>query len=378
MRLRTLALWTTFLASCGGGSADPVGSDVDGRYVSDLKTSWSHGTATGSGPVPLTHAPMDPVNVAQLVPYGFMVGGHVTPIDHQYFAPLDPNLGLTAYEVKSAATGHIVQISHRSNSNPSPHNEYRIIIEHSGTFWTYYDLVTQLDPAIGSAPSGGQTVNVRVPVQGGQIIGKIGVITLDFGVVNTDITLPGFIVPQHYDREPWKIHTVDPFDYFVEPVRTQLLALDPRTVSPRCGKIDYDIDGTLVGNWFRLGTNGYEGIGDPYWRGHVAFAYHHIDTAAYWFSFGDWQGTEQQLFLKNNAGPDPATVTEATGPVEYELVQAMVSSSSSNIVGNLGSMVLGVALVQVLPHRQIRLELFPGMNASQVSGFTAAAKIYER
>ncbi len=38
----------------------------------------------------------------------------------------------------------------------------------------------------------------------------------------------------------------------------------------------------------------------------------------------------------------------------------------------------GILLVQVLDSREIKFELFPGKTASQVTGFTENAKIYER
>ncbi len=48
--------------------------------------------------------------------------------------------------------------------------------------------------------------------------------------------------------------TVDTFDYFDEPVKSQLLAKSLRIALPVGGKIDYDIDGKLIGNWFREGS----------------------------------------------------------------------------------------------------------------------------
>ncbi|MDP3765240.1 MAG: hypothetical protein Q8R04_01895 [Nanoarchaeota archaeon] len=40
--------------------------------------------------------------------------------------------------------------------------------------------------------------------------------------------------------------------------------------------------------------------------------------------------------------------------------------------------VIGVALVQMISDRKIKFEAFQGKTASQVSGFTENAKIYER
>lgn len=223
----------------------------------DLSMMWSRGQAAGRGPVRLTHSPMKLDDIGYLIPLGMVVGAHVTPIDHIYFEPQDCGAGRFRYDVFAPADGFIVQIQHRvkldgSSETQREHDDWRVVIEHSGTFYTYYDLMTKMEDSIldRMKPDGPQKLNYsgRVPVKAGQLIGKIGGRTLDFAVVNTEVTLKGFIVPEHYDREPWKIHTVDPFDAFDEPLRSKLLELNPRMAEPRGGKIDYDIDGRLVGN----------------------------------------------------------------------------------------------------------------------------------
>ena len=89
-----------------------------------------------------------------------------------------------------------------------------------------------------------------IEIESGQLLGWIGAQTLDFGVYDYQVVLEGFVNPSTYDVELWKIHTIDPFPHFPEDVSKELLAKMLRTVEPRAGKIDHDIDGTLVGNWF--------------------------------------------------------------------------------------------------------------------------------
>ena len=62
-------------------------------------------------------------------------------------------------------------------------------------------------------------------------VGVLGGRTLDFSVVDSQVTLPGSIVPEDHAAEPWKVHGVDPFDYFDVPLRGQLLALNVRRSS---------------------------------------------------------------------------------------------------------------------------------------------------
>jgi hypothetical protein len=354
---------------------------------SDLRQYWSHGTAQGSGPVRFSYPPMKVDDIAYIVPMGLMVGAHVTPSDHMYFEPVDRNAGRYRYDVFAPANGHIVHIQHRNrfegtNEAPREYDDYRVVIEHTGTFWSYFDLITRLDPSIVErlerVPVGGPPIHVRIPVKAGQVIGKVGGRTLDFGVVNSEVRLRGFVVPQHYEREPWKIHTVDPFDYFDEPLRSRLVERSLRKAKPHGGKIDYDVDGRLVGNWFREGTNGYAGNGDRrgYWTGHLAIVYHHLDPSKIVVSLGDYDGQCRQFWVKGNA-PDPATVGKDQGLTKYNLVWPSIDSRGRTLEG-LNDRVQGVLLVQLVEDRKLKVEAFPGQAAEQVEGFTKRAAIYER
>jgi len=349
-----------------------------------LSQMWSGGRCSGSGSFTLT-SPMDLGDVRAYVPLGLMTDSHVTPIDHSYFYPKDG--GPDAFPVRAAAAGSLVGIQRRTASvsdQPRPESDqYRLIFEHSCTFYSYYDLLTSLDPAIvaaGALPSGQFSVATRIPVQAGQIVGRIGGRTLDLGVANTFVMLPGLLRPESYTREPWKVHTVDPLDYFGEPLRSQLLALDPRRLEPRGGQIDYDVDGRLAGNWFREGTNGYAGT-DPqrYWAGHFSAASHYLDPTFIVISHGDFGGVSRQFWARGNQ-PDPATVGVESGVVRYELVPIglNLTQSGSVVLNPQNDNVQGVLLVQMLDRQKVRMEVFPGLTASQVTGFTANAAVYVR
>jgi hypothetical protein len=353
----------------------------------DLRQHWNSQAATNRGTVRFSHPPMRPEDIGTVVPMGLMVGAHVTPSDHVYFYPKDPHAGKYAYDVYAPADGFITYIQHRtqlagSSETQRTYDDYRLVIEHTGTFWTYYDLITRLDAKVLEAIGGmtpGQSVRVRAAVKAGQVIGKIGGRSLDMGVVNAEYTRPGFLVPAHYEREPWKIHTVDPFDFFDEPVKGRLLALNVRKAEPRGGKIDFDLDGKLVGNWFLEGSNGYAGAGDPrgYWMGHLAVVYHHVDPSKVMFSIGDFEGKPRQFWVKGNA-PDPAKVGMENGVVKYELVYGAIGSSGQAFQGMDTNKVHGVALLQVLKERKLKVEVFPGKMGSDVNGFTKGAKVFER
>lgn len=358
----------------------------------DLAMMWSHGTAKGRGPVRLTHAPMRIADIDFVTPMGLMVGGHVTPSDHLGIAPKDRNAPPDRYDVLAPAAGFIVSIQRRTVSIGDPtdrrteRNDHRVILEHSGTFWTFFDNLNALDKAIltqtGEIPPAGPPTLVRVPVKAGQVIGKIGGgHGIDFGVVNSEMTLKGFVVPEHYDAEPWKIHCADPFDYFDEPVRSQLLTLNLRKTKPYGGKIDYDVDGRLVGNWFHENTDGLLGTREGgrrgvNWKGHLAIVYHHLDPTKITISLGDFGGNVRQFWVRGNA-PDPARVSAANGAVKYELIWPAIGSAGQPF-GMSDAAVQGVLLVQLTTPRKLRVETFVGKTAAQVSGFTSAALVYER
>ena len=335
-------------------------------------------------------------DVGVMVPMGLMVGGHVTPIDHIYFAPVDPNSDPFQYEVFAPADGFVVSVQTRTQSVERAgvaleNVQYRMVIEYSCTFYTIYDLITSVSPAIQQALAAGGRgeIPIRVPVVAGDVVGRIGGHTLDLNVVDTQVQLQGFITPSNYAREPWKVHSVDPFEYFDEPLRSQLLAKNPRTAVPRGGKIDYDIPGTLVGNWFREGTNGYAGADlDRYWSGHLSIVYDLYDPTQVRVSFGDFDGRSAQFGVRGNS-PDPAEVTVSTGPVRYDLVGWEYfrldgtrwdrRSSVEGLSAVNSARRSGTLLVQVLANERLRIEIIPEplVDDAEIQ-FSDSALIYER
>jgi hypothetical protein len=346
--------------------------------------NWNINAATTTGAVRLTHLPMNLADMESITPLGLLAAGHVTPIDHIYFNPVDFNSAPGAYPVYVVADGLLTEISTRANHTGTG-VEYRVVLQHTGTFYSYYDLIDELDPAIANQiPAGaldnGKVHHASIAVSGGQLLGRIGGKTLDFANVNLDSVLGGYINPISYLREPWKIFTVDTFDSYDEPLRSQLLGKNKRVTAPRGGKIDQDISGALVGNWFRQGTNGYAGLendpsGKPYWAGHLAIVPYALDPAYIVVSVGDFDGEALQFGVRGNA-PDPATVTSGYGVLKWELTQPPNGPpplpDMSNAIG------YGTALFEVLPGDQLKAEFFPGLTPDKVSGFTAAAQLYVR
>ncbi len=390
-------------------TAGIAGEESPARHTNAamLTQMWSQQRQGAPGPIRFRRAPLHLSDIGTIAPLGMMVRDHVTPSDHMGFGPHDFTARTDRWEVLAPADGFIVTLTRsRLNLGPPsatvPAEDYLVIIEHSGTIYTWIGLINHLDPAIlaavvGEIPYGGW-FPVRIPVLEGQVLGRFGGNHgIDFSVIDTDATLPGFVYPAHYDLEPWKIHVVDFFDYLDEPARSDLLRIMKRRATPTGGKIDYDVDGTLAGNWFVEGTNWIKGLpGAPVPSAtHMTLGFHHIDPTKVVVSLGDFGGRQNQYWVAGNT-PDPSTVTEANRVVKYELVYAGLSNGGDPFnAAQFG--VQGVFLAKLLPpsaagdtspvagggsqatpSRRALVEVFPGKRGSEVTGFTGAARIYER
>lgn len=358
------------------------------RATNDSIAQWKDG-CKGTGKVMMTHAPMDMKDVQIVYPLGTLAAEHVTPIDHLYYYPKDMK-NRDASPVYAMADGYIVDYE----NNPS---RIRLVIQHNCSTFSYFDLLTSLDPSIsgklkedtGNKILGGKN---HLFVKSGQVIGKVGAQSLDTAIYDADMTLPGFAVPGHYKAEFWKIHTADFFSYFDDPIKSQMLALNPRTAEPRSGKIDFDVKGTLSGNWFKEGTYDYVGgnkhdkfIDDkgtpaPYWKGHFSIAPDTFDPSLVDLSFGDYNGQAKQ-FTAVKGTPDPSKITKETGIVKYQLYaynqpSPFATDDRPKPQGQGDSS--GVVLLQVISDTSIKMEAFPGKNLNDVNNFSSSASVYNR
>ncbi len=344
---------------------------------------------TGKGAVTLS-SPMKYEDIGIIIPMGVMVGGHVTPIDHMYFQPIIFNSPPDSYDVYADADGVISSIGREANSPENKYNKYRIIIYHSCDFYSIYNLITSLSPEI-TAKVGeiahGSNWGGSIPIKKGDLLGRIGGQTLDLSINYNNFTLSGFINPESYAGEDWKIHTVDPFDFWDKETKEKLMEKNIRKVPPYGGKIDYDVEGRLVGNWFVENTNGYRGVNPKaYWDTHLAFVYNEIDPSFIIISLGNFGGEAKQFAVKGNS-PNPTDVSLSTGLVKYELVEFYYTSNREmwdhmNLAPNIGvssnEQVKGTVLAQLIETNKVKVESFPDKKASEVNGFTSSAKIYTR
>lgn len=387
----------------GGNKAESflTNPEAEGSALKAGK-SLSNEKCKGEGVVTLTSSPMKKEDIAMVVPYGLMISGHVTPIDHQYFSPANFNSPPDTYEVRALADGRLTEISHRSKTvgdSSKSSNDYRFVFAHSCTFFTYFDLVTSLSPDIkaefdkNAKTSGSSSfASLDIEVKAGQVVGRIGGQTLDFAVWDTTKPLKGFVSPQLYEGERWKIFTADPLDYYSPDVKELVLSKYLRNDANKSGKIDWDIDGKLIGNWFEQNSNGYQGDrknpDGKYWRTHLAIAPEHLDPSYYVASFGTFvQPGDGKQFIINSPSIDPKMVDVGSGLVKYDLRDWFYKangtiwdrkSTAKDIQISPQTKSAGCVLFQMLEDRKLKAEPFAGKTCSAVSGFTANAKIYTR
>ncbi|MDP5876606.1 MAG: hypothetical protein QF756_09785 [Dehalococcoidia bacterium] len=359
---------------------------------------WAQ-NCSGGGSLQFANSPLDLQSISHIQPYGLVVGGHVTPVDHMYIGIKDPSLGRDAYEVRAIQDGHIFDIHRRdisAETNQAQKSDWRVDIGHTCTFVSYLDLMTSVIPEIEAAwdaTKAGQTGPWDgIPVKAGQIIGYIGEHPLDFGVYDHWITLPGFVNPSAYfEREPWKVHTVDPFPYFPSGIREALLAKSIRTAEPRAGKIDYDIPGAFPGNWFELDTDWYNGVNQrKYWEGHLSIAPNAIDPSVWVIAVGHLDTDDNNFVMLGDA--DPANPAVGLAPARYEIKQYMAYIPAKpnlqwwnepSVEGEIFGVKLfpgtpGTVLLEMLEPGLLKAEVFLNKSSDEVTEFTDSARLYSR
>ena len=331
---------------------------MDGPSASEPKCSPS--SIRFTKPV----VPLD--KMAASIPYGMMVGGHVTPIDHAY-------LGISSLSkaqsdrteadwvaVTAPADGTIIGLSSLGNANTS-----RVVINHGCNVYTVYMVLNKptgvLAKYVDEMASKG-SVNLNIKVKAGDEFGRQRDNMLDFNVFDGTQWLAGFANPAAYlTQDAWKPYTADFLPFFSDEIRSSIEKWMQKTSAPRVGKLDHDVIGAASGNWFLDGTFGYggnqnsvyvnatspiggglvEGKNDYSWS-HLAIAPHEVDTSQWIFSIGWWKDPKgdatQALIVIGSGQVKPDKLTAASGAVTYQLAQISYQEPAGTPARPVGSM----------------------------------------
>jgi hypothetical protein len=221
-------------------------------------------------------------------------------------------------------------------------------------------LTPELKAKIGELQEGTQNFRA-IPVKAGELMGQAGgsqvLQAIDFWAIDLSVNAQ-FIHPEWYGVLSG--HSTNPLAYYIEPLRSQLYAKLPPRTEPRAGQFAYDIDGKLVGNWFVLkDTFKYPDV-LPDQMPQLAFVYSNRDPSLIYIGYN----VEGMTWVVKGNSPDPANVDVKSGTIKYELMDERNYDKLKQIFKTECTM-----LVQMLENRHIKIELFEGMTAEEVTGF---------
>ena len=366
----------------------------------------------------LTHTilPLDQLTAS--IPYGMMVGGHVTPIDHGYLgiktlAATSPLNDADYQPITAPADGTIIEVGSLGSTT-----SHRVVIAHGCGLYSVYMVVNKLTGVLAAQADAVEKqsyLRLNQPIKAGEEFGRQRDNPLDFNIFAKETWLTGFVSPMSYlYGEGWKLYTTDPTPYFSAELQKPYTDIMQRIEVPRWGKIDYDVAGSAAGNWFLADTMGYNGRTidtyknatqpvqggmiegkNEYSYGHLALVPHHVQPKNWIASLGWWQdpkGDATQLMI--NLAPNqktPAQITSADGIVVYQLASMqMLDASGKPLVmqGGKAPQPVGYTIapgqpngaiaVQVEADGTLSIEVFPSTLASAVKGFGANKRSYHR
>ncbi len=303
-------------------------------------TPTTSGPSFPPGTLTFSASPIAQSSIRWITPLGNLnPPSHTLPTDHIYFYFANPDAGDSPAGRKTdfiaPGDGTVTTVFGGVGS------ESKVFIRQTATF-SYY-----LDHLILTAP-----VAQGSKVTAGQVLGTTGfAYAVDLGVINDSLTL-GFVSPSRYIGDT--LHADAPLKYFDEPLRSQLYAKVQRLGSDLDSKIDFDVAGRLVGNWFL-------GPGDSI---PLVFVYDTYDPSKVLIAVGSG------VYSIAATDPLPRDVSVASGKVRY----ALTNSNSGTPHGNVGTS--AYMLVQMIDDTHVKEEIFSP--SSPPTDFTSSARTYSR
>jgi len=359
------------------------------------------GPTTPSAPActtttPFTVSPMPVSQIPAIIPQGNInPSAHVMPTNHAYlglpglvpgqwplFAPGD--MTLTNVVVKT-------NTENVNGVESAPYEELALGFQVCGGINLLFDHVNSPSAKIqaalnaqmpypslecstgvnGTVTSTACNVTVSVPVSAGEQIAVSSGITptIDFGAWNTQGAAVPFLEPRRYLDE--SNYNVCPVSLFTTSLQAQLGTLlgtlqgtqfVPRTAAPVCGVINFDVAGTVSGNWWptQLPAGAQSVASDE--SGGAAFMADNINPAIPVISLGnDIPGIPTGRYV-------PAAGTPAFTSIQYSVTPQMVCFA------NLGgaSSPNQILLVSMIATDQLRIEGQTG-TCSPTPAFTSQA-----
>lgn len=333
-----------------------------------------------------------------VVPMGSLTRKHVQPTDHAYIRWKNAKTG--ANDITAQADGYAVQVEGETEQG---NGDYNIVVEYSCDVYASYNhvdlLVGPLASMMGKNTRGNNdTMNVRIAVKAGEVIGKAGEMATDWSLYDQRVMVKGVHAKNFSQDATWTIHTIAPTQLLAPAVKSQYEALYGGSSNPVGGKFDYDIDGTPQGNWFQKNTNFHMGLAENrhkkvangdvrgYFDTFFSWIRFNMDPSVFMVGVGDFGGSGTAAVVDKI---DPSTVK--AGQVNLLTMREPVYQTKSgrpvdmNTQGDvpkdttvIGGRILGYLLVRLNSDGTLTLEKRPGASASKSLEFSSKALTYER
>lgn len=319
------------------------------------KNGGSQSGNTYTGPAEASTFLYSPIEISKikfLLSLGWIQPvGHTIPTDHVYFWYDNPT-NTTVLPVYALTSGKVEKIL---NVPVLGIKECKAWFRVNEKFSYYLDHIV-LDPSLQEGST----------VKAGQQIGTTGYgNSIDLGAIDETLTLTGYANPARYVDQ--SLHCGKPFQYFTSALKAQLYPLVDREGTDKDGRVDIDIPGKLVGNWFADGPNFYTD-GPNGWDKELSFAFDIQHPSVVLVSIGGTIGMVGKWTIGAGA-PLPSQVSVASGKVAYRLYSAGGITADPNQ--------RGLMIVQMIDDTHIKVEVFPDSKASDAP-FDSGAKTYAR
>jgi len=321
-------------------------------------------TSLPSGQMIFSQLPVDLSDIGYIMPLGHLAPpGHTRPSDHMYF--MDIPAGTILY---APASGKVLDTYTFDEGNGQHDNRITIGVTNTAS---YYFMHLLLDDGI----------KIGDEIKTGQRLGTLGaanMIGFDMGAMVKTINLP-FIDPKLYGLG--SLHCDSPIKHFPKDMQDVLYAKVRRLGTEKDGKICYDIDGKLIGNWIAEDATTFDPLNkDNYDSYFVSFVYGNYDPSKMTISIGNDSFFTSVTGHTTSQGvnvfhvQDDAVKFENVSPDSGKLAYKLYNTGEFG--GSLNQR-MGLLIVQMITDKKIRIEFFDDI-VSDTRDFTANAKIYVR
>ena len=362
----------------GEGTWEQVNNS--GEEEKDTETSYEFGyyEELGDGTIEFDRIILDDNAYTAINPLGALdpSAGHTFPTDHGAFWLTHPQGYSTKDNVYAPADGIITRITYHKNSN---YDDYKIIIAHTNTFYSYLGHISELDNSIidkaGTISEGETNFENPIEITKGQIIGKTGgtggaEMSMYWGILDQDITL-GYANTNRYNNYKHASHFIN---YCSDNIKTDLLIKlgsgEPynykRTTEPLCGEVDYYKyhQDTLVGNWFHISIDENDPMAE--FTKHLSFVYDMWNPSDIKIGIGGILDATNTVYAVVGNTPNPKDIK--TGDQAIFKLQGTEEFSETSITATL--------LVEMLDTETIKVQAFTGHQTNPE--FTSSAATYIR